>query len=168
MAKKVKNKDKSKAVAKSRQRATPLATIEKQLADLERRFDNLLAGGWLQPSQWELPSVADFDLQMPRVDVLDKGRKIVVRAEVPGVKKEDVEVTATDRSLTIRASTREEKKEEREDYIQREIVSGSYVRTIPLPAEVDGTKAKAKVKNGILHVVLPKVGESGQKKVQVK
>lgn len=112
--------------------------------------------------------MSDFDLQMPRVDVLEKGKKIVVRAEVPGVKKEDVEVTATDRSLTIRASSREERKEESGNYIQREIVSGSYVRTIPLPAEVDGSKAKARIKNGILHVVLPKVGKAGQKKVEVK
>ena len=168
MAKKVKNRGKDKAIAKSGGRATPLTTIEEQLADLERRFDNLITGGWLQSSQWELPTMSDFDLQMPRVDVLEKGKKIVVRAEVPGVKKEDVEVTATDRSLTIRASSREERKEESGNYIQREIVSGSYVRTIPLPAEVDGSKAKARIKNGILHVVLPKVGKAGQKKVEVK
>ena len=162
-------KSKSKAVAKAGQSATgPLATFEKQLADLERRFDALLGGNWMQPAQWELPSLADFEVQMPRVDVLDKGKKIVVRAELPGVKKEDVEVTATDRSVTIKASTKEEKKEERENYVQREIVTGSYVRTIPLPEAVHGTKAKAKVKDGILHVILPKTGKTDTKKVEVK
>ena len=169
MANKVKSKDKSKAITKATKPAAgPLAAFEKQLADLERRFDALLGSSWLQPSQWELPTLADFDMQMPRVDVLDKGKKIVVRAELPGVKKEDVEVTATDRSVTIKATTREEKKDEREDYVQREIVTGSYVRTVPLPAAVDGTRAKAKVKNGILHVVLPKVGKSDTRKVEVK
>jgi len=169
MAKKVKNKEKGKAIAKAgKTTAGPLATLERQLADLERRFDALIGGNWLQPAQWEFPTLADFDMQMPRVDVLDKGKKIVVRAELPGVKKEDVEVTATDRSVTIKASTKEEKKEERENYVQREIVTGSYVRTIPLPAQVDGTKAKAKVKDGILHVILPKVGKADTNKVEVK
>ena len=144
-----------------------LATLEQQLADLESRFDQLLRGNWPQPS-WELPGLSELDLQMPRVDVLDKGKKLVVRAEVPGVKKENVDVTVSDHALTLRASTREEKKEKKDDYIQREIVTGSFVRTIPLPEAVDGTRAKAKVKNGILHVVLPKAKKGAQKQIEVK
>lgn len=170
MARKAKNKEKgNKAIARTKPAAAgPLASFEKQLSDLEQRFDALLSGGWLQPGQWEMPSLSDFDMQLPRVDVLDKGKKLVVRAELPGVKKDNVEVTATDHSLTLRANTREEKKEEKENFVQREIVSGSYVRTIPLPVAVDGTRAKAKMKNGILHVVLPKAGKTDKQKVEVK
>ncbi len=163
MAKKGKNKGKELAVSGT---STGLAALENQLAELEARFNQLLRGGWLQP--WDLPDLSDLELQMPRVDVLDKGKKLVVRAELPGVKKEDVDLSVSDHALTIRATTRQEKKEEKENYIQREIVSGSYVRTVPLPEAVDGSRAKAKVKNGVLHVILPKVKKEGSNRIEVK
>jgi HSP20 family protein len=79
-----------------------------------------------------------------------------------------VEVTVSDRALTIRGATRKEKKTEKENYIQREIVSGSFLRTVPLPAAVDGSRAKAKVKNGVLHVVLPKAEKESSNRIEVK
>jgi HSP20 family protein len=162
-----KKKDKGKQLAKANPATGGLVALEQQLADLESRFDQLLRSSWLA-SPWEMPELPELDLQMPRVDVLDKGKKLVVRAEIPGIRKEDVEVTVSDRALTIRGATRKEKKTEKENYIQREIVSGSFLRTVPLPAAVDGSRAKAKVKNGVLHVVLPKAEKESSNRIEVK
>ncbi len=164
-----KKKSKEKALAKAPRQAEGglLTTLEQQMADLERRFDRLLQGGW-PPLSWELPTFSELERQAPRVDLLDKGKKLVVRAEIPGVKKEDVDVTVSDHSLTIRAATRQEKKTEKDNYLQREIVTSSFVRTLPLPEAVDGSRAKAKVKNGILHIVLPKAEKGTQQSIKVK
>ncbi len=151
---------KGKALARAEQAGAMLAALERQLDALERRFEAVMGGGRLLPPE--------LDLQMPRMDVLDKGRKLVVRAEVPGMKKEDLEVKVSDFAVTIRGSTRSEKKQEKGDYIQREIVTGSFVRTIPLPEAVDADGARAKVKNGVLHLVLPKAKKKGQQAVRVK
>jgi HSP20 family molecular chaperone IbpA len=148
MAQKVKRKDKSKAITSAGEMAAPLVVFEKQLANLEQ-------------------ILADLDMQLPRVDVLDKGRRSSSGWSFPGVKQENVEMAVADRSVTIKASNREEKKKEKARYVQCEIVTRSYMRTIPLSAEVAGTKAK--VKDGILHVVLPKAGKrSDAQKVEVR
>ncbi len=161
MAKKGKGKKRDKALVSTESKA--LTALERQMADLERRFDEMIRNWGLAPA-WEFPEAP----AAPRVDILDKGRKLVVRAEVPGMKKEDLEVKVTDRAITLRGRTRKEKKTKEKDYVQREIVSSSFVRTLSLPAAVDAKRAKAKLKNGVLHLVLPKVDGEGEKAVKVK
>jgi HSP20 family protein len=106
---------------------------------------------WEWPAWPELPHV-----RMPRVDVVDRGTEVVVRAEVPGVDKKDLDVTVTEDAVTIKGATRHEEKEQKGDYYRREISAASFARTVPLPADVDGTQAKAEFKDGVLELVIPK------------
>ena len=77
-------------------------------------------------------------------------------------------MSLTDRTITIRASTRKEEKEEKGEYFRREISTGEASRTLRLPAAVDGQKAKAEFKDGILEIVVPKIEKAKRVQVEVK
>lgn len=139
--------------------------------DFERAFDQFFPRGWMKPFHFGQPSwshlPAPFEGRMPHVDVVDRDKEVFVKAELPGVDKNDVEIAMTDRSLTINASIKAEEKEEDGDFHRCEISKGSFSRTISLPSEVDTDKAKAKFKNGVLKITIPKVKKSEHKKIKV-
>lgn len=139
--------------------------------EMERFFDDYFSRGWLRPLRWARPSWADlpmpFEGSMPRVDVLDREDEIIVKAEVPGVDKKDLDVSVTENSVSIKGSTSHEEKEEKDDYYRCEISSGSFSRTVRLPADVDAAKARSKFKDGILELVLPKVKKAKRHTVKV-
>jgi HSP20 family protein len=139
--------------------------------EMDRMFDNFFRHGWMRPWRMELPTFPEFralEGKLPKVDVVDREADVLVRAELPGVDRKDVDVSVTDNTVTVKGSTRHEEKEERGDYYRREISSGSFSRTVALPAEVDGSKAKAEFKDGILELVLPKVEKSKRHSVKVE
>jgi HSP20 family protein len=137
--------------------------------DIERMFENFMSRSWLRPLR-DLPSLrGSLELpKAPRVDLVERDNEIVVRAELPGIDKKDVHVSLTDRTITIRASTRKEEKEEKGEYFRREISTGETSRTLRLPATVDGEKAKAEFKDGILEIVVPKIEKAKRVQVEVK
>lgn len=91
----------------------------------------------------------------PRVDILQKDGNLLVRADLPGLTKEDIKVEVTDDTLTIQGERKQEKKEEREGYSYSECSYGSFYRAIPLPEGVDASKATAEFRNGVLEVTVP-------------
>jgi HSP20 family protein len=105
----------------------------------------------------------------PSVDVKDVNGNLIVKADLPGVKRENVEITATDHSLTIEGSTSEELEEKKANYYRQERRSGQFVRVIPLPATVDVNKTEAKFEDGTVTITLPKVAEAQPqgKKIEV-
>ena len=110
---------------------------------------------------------------MPREDLrrgslVDRGKELVLRAEIPGVSKEDLSISLADGSVTIRGVTHKERREEKGDYHRREISQGSFQRTIRLPVEVAGDKAKASFKDGVLELVLPKTRESTGRRITIE
>jgi len=128
------------------------------------RWPSLFRGGWPQLGRLRPP----FEGRWPRVDVIDRDEEVVVRAELPGVKKEDLDVTMTDTTVTIKASTKAEEKEEKGQYFRRELAQGEFQRVIGLPQEVDGDKAKATFKDGVLELNIPKVKRTPRKTVKVE
>jgi HSP20 family protein len=150
----------------------PFEDVDRWFAELSRRFDDLYSNRWLSPSERlfsSLPELrAPFEGRSPKVDVIDREADIVIRGELPGVAKDDLEVTMTDDSVTIRASTRHEEKEEKGEYYRRELSRGEFQRVVPLPAAVKGTEAKATFKDGILELVLPKVAPAKRRTVKVE
>ena len=137
----------------------------------ESVFDRPWRRGWPLHMPWEWPLWAEargaFE-RTPKVDVIDRPNEVVVQAELPGVSKDDLEITLSDSDVTIRASTRREEKEEKENYYRCEISRGEFVRTVALPAEVDGDNVKASFKNGVLELTLPKVESSKRRKITVE
>lgn len=128
----------------------PLTMFE----EMERMFENFLPQNWMHPHKMDMSLLKG---KLPEVDVIDQENSVLIRANLPGVKKEDLQVSTTDHSLTIKGSTREETKEEKGEYYRHEIQSGNFLRTIALPASVDEKGIKAKFKDGLLKVTLPKL-----------
>jgi HSP20 family protein len=93
----------------------------------------------------------------PAVEVAESDGDVVVKMEVPGVEKDQLNLTVSDDQLTVRGETRKESEEKRKNYYRQEIRYGAFHRTVPLPVEVDPGKAQAELKNGMLEVDLPKV-----------
>ncbi len=151
------------------QRSTPSRWMS-PFEEMERLMEEFSPRGWLR--RWEWPAFPEFgrrmELRMPKVDIIDRDAEVVVKAEIPGVDKKDLDVSVTGNSVTIKGETRREEKEERGDYYRNEIVRGSFARTLALPAEVDASQAKAAFKDGILEVVLPKKAEAVRSRVVIE
>ena len=104
-----------------------------------------------------------------KVDITEDDKAYKVRAEIPGVKKEDVKVQVEGNRVTISCETKQEKEEkEGERAIAREIYQGSIYRSFTLASEVDETKAEAKYENGILELTLPKKEGTSARRIEVK
>jgi len=140
--------------------------------EMERFFEGALPRGWMRRMGWGFPEWAEthlpFEGRMPKVDVIERDDAIVVRAELPGVDKKDLDVSLTESTVTIKGSTRHEEKEEKGDYYRSEISSGSFSRTLALPNNVDAENAKAKMKDGVLELTLPKKEASKRRSVEVE
>lgn len=108
-----------------------------------------------------------FEDMLP-VDIYDQGNDLVVRAALPGVKPDDIDVRVTDGVLTITADTKQEEEIQEDDYHRREFRFGKIHRSFRLPAGVDATKVDADYENGMLTVTIPRTTETPTKKVAVK
>lgn len=102
------------------------------------------------------------------MDVSENDNEVTVKAVLPGVKPEDVDITVTEGVLTIRGESRQEEKEEKENYYRREIRYGAFARSVPLPTRVKHEEAEAEFADGILTVRLPKAEETRPKSIKVK
>jgi len=141
-------------------------------AEMERLFEQFMGRGWMRPFGFENPlwneMARSMEVRVPSVDVIDREEEVVVRAEIPGIDKENLEVSLSDDRLTIKGSTRQEKEEkEAGEYTRREMSRGSFTRVVTLPANVDGEKAKASFKDGVLEMTLPKLKPSKRTRINV-
>lgn len=91
----------------------------------------------------------------PPVELFEEADQVVVRAELPNVDPKHVDVTVTSDAIVIKGQSREETERTDRTYIVRELRSGSFTRTLPLPTEVQGDQAKATYVNGVLEVRIP-------------
>lgn len=158
---------------KPQQAVAPAAAARppSRFEDWDRLFEQFMHRNWLRPWHFEWPSLPEFrlpELKMPKVDVIDRDGEVLVKAEIPGVDKKDLDISVGEDSVTIRGETRKEEKEEKGDYYRSEISRGSFSRTIALPAAVDGAKASAAFKDGVLELTLPKVKVTQRHKVAIK
>lgn len=104
-----------------------------------------------------------------KVDVKENGKTYTVRAEVPGVNKEDINVQVDGNRVSISTETKKEKEEKEGDrVICRECYQGSSYRSFTLDSAVDEAKVEAKVENGVLELILPKLNGQTAKKITIK
>ncbi len=104
----------------------------------------------------------------PAIDVADKDNAVVVRAEVPGCKAEDIDISVYGNTLTISGEKKESKEQKEKGYYYAESSYGSFRREVTLPTDVDEAKIDAVCKDGVLSVTLPKAEKTKAVKVKVK
>lgn len=143
------------------------ARVVSPFESIDRMFDDFFGRGWLRPFRREWPAFPEFEMTMPKVDVVDRDDEVLVRAEVPAVHKEDVEISITGNMVTIKGESKHEEKEEKGDYYRCEISRGAFSRMVTLPADVDESRAKASLKDGVLELILPKLEKAKRRTIKV-
>jgi HSP20 family protein len=132
------------------------------------RFEEMFADVW--PPMWPvLRFPEELGLRMPPLDVYEEGGVVVVKAELPGMKKEEIEVHLSGKELTVSGKKEKEEKVERKDYRRVERTAGAFRRTVTLPAEVELEKVTASYKDGVLEIRAPRTerAEPKARKVDV-
>ena len=104
----------------------------------------------------------------PAVEVADTRDSVMVKAQVPGVSKDNLHVDITDDALTLRGEMQEEKKTEEQRFHRRKFRYGAFARTIPLPASVQAAKATAQLKDGVLTITIPKGEQAKTKQIPIQ
>jgi len=131
--------------------------------EMERWFEEAFRRPFFAPSWMPRFKLPEAGVTFPTVDIFEDGNDVIVKAELPGMKKEDIEVNISDDVITIRGEKKTEEKVEKKDYYRLERSFGSFSRTLRLPAETQIDKAKAAFKDGVLEVRIPKTEEEVQK-----
>ena len=126
----------------------------------ENRFPRRWMEGFFEPMAWKWPFWGDIEEPFevfPKVDILDKEEALVVRAELPGIEKDDLEITIAGDRLTFEAKREFKEEEKKDEFYRHEMAYGRLYRTVRLPVEVKVDEVKAELEKGILEVYLPKV-----------
>jgi len=153
--------EKSGKSASQRSALAPFKSFEDRFEQMEhfmnRMMGNFLPSDWMRPFQRQLAGGNELaEFRAPAIDLIERDDEIVLRAELPGIKKEDVSISLTADSITIQGQSRKEEAEEKGDYRRREISSSAFSRSMWLPAGINSEAAKAVFNDGILEVTLPK------------
>lgn len=131
---------------------------------MDRMFDRFMDEAYGEmPTLWERGN--GYSLA---VDVAEKENEYVVKASVPGINPEEIEITLNDNVLTIKGETKEEKEHEAGNYHLRERRFGSFMRRIALPSNIDADKIEATNEHGVLTLTLPKAEAAKPKRIEVK
>lgn len=139
-----------------------------QSSESEQFFRNFTPASWFRdwPSWQDFE--AKFNTKIPKVDIIDQDSQVVVKAEVPGIEKENLDVTVTNNTITIKGETRSETKEEKDSYVHSEIRRGSFSRTVALPCQVNTEGVQATFKDGILELRLSKSNAPDTRKITIE
>jgi HSP20 family protein len=162
--------------------ASPFTVMRRMAEDMDRLFEQFgfpgigtsltpRLGSWLDQDPWAGGSASALrTLWSPQIETFRRGDKLVIRADIPGVQKDDVHVEVENDVLTIRGERREEQEDERDGYWRSERSYGQFYRAIPLPDGVNAEQCDASFKDGVLEVTLPapKQDERKAKRIQVK
>lgn len=103
----------------------------------------------------------------PKVDMYEKDNNLIVEAEIPGAKKEDIEVKIKDNSIIIKGEVKREEEKKEENYYRSERFYGRFERVLPLPTDVKLEEAKASFENGVLKLTIPKVAQEKEIKLEI-
>lgn len=136
---------------------SPFSLMRRFSEEMDRLFGEFGSGRGFAPGFRELGRLADLEgpIWSPQVEVYERGGKLVVHADLPGLTKDDIDVDITDDGIRIRGERRQEQEESKEGYYRSERSYGSFYREIPLPSGVKAEEANATFRNGVLEITLP-------------
>jgi len=135
------------------------------LSDMRAEMDRL----W-EAMTGRIPSsfAAFTRIPQPAIDIFEKDGQVHVRAEVPGMSAEDINIEVSEEGLVISGEKKEEKEVKEENYYRSERSYGKFTRRISLPRTADAAKASAKFKDGVLEIDMPLTNGGGTKKIEIK
>ena len=140
--------------------------------EVESMFERMFDDSWVRPFprlRLALWGPRAFTLEAPAIDMYEEKDALVVKAEVPGLLKDEIDVSVTGNILTIKGEKKKEEEEiKQKDYYRCERTFGAFSRTVELPANVKTGDVKASFKNGLLEIRLPKTEEAKKSVVHVK
>lgn len=138
-------------------RRSPVARKPHRMVDLMDGFFNDF-----------LESFPETEFNFPKVNVSENDKEVTVKAELPGMDPKDVDISIQNNVLVLKGEKKFEEEHTEGDFHRVECSYGSINRTIQLPAEVDPEKVKAKCKNGVLNIKMPKTEGSKTKKIEIE
>jgi HSP20 family protein len=136
------------------------------VSEMNRVFDSMLGGLMRRSGGQQRAEVTEW---APAIDVVTEDGDLVIRAELPGVKQEDVDITLQDNVLTVSGERKAEQEEERGGYYVRERRYGSFSRSLSVPEGVDESKIHARYENGVLEVTVEGAAQVQEpKRIQIE
>jgi len=137
----------------------------KEMMTLRNAMDKLFEDSFVRPTSWFFEGEGRGAVAL---DMYQTDNDVVVQASLPGFKPEEVEISITGDTLTLKGEHKEEKETKEEDYFFRERRYGSFNRTVTIPVGVKSEKAEATFENGVLTLTLPKAEEAKPKQIRIK
>ena len=155
-------------MAKNGQKERSLAVVKpaRELKEMGQYFEDVF-GRPLLPALWSNIWGSEEKVWAPSIDVIEKDDKFLVKAELPGVEEEDINVSISGNMLTIEGEKQSESEGKTDGYHYSEASYGSFSRSITIPSTVDASKIQASCDKGILEITLPKMAEAKPKKIAV-
>ena len=160
----------------SKDKAPKVRRVQTPVEEVDRMFSEMFGRdwpkSWIQPFQWNLPAwsatEAPRGTRFPRVDIIDRREDILIKANVPGVAKDDLDISVSDRTLTLSGVISGGGDAETGNVYRMERLRGRFSRTLALPSVVDGDKAVARLEDGVLTLTLPKHPHSHHRNIPVE
>lgn len=132
---------------------SPFGTLQRIADEMDRMFDDFGFGRrWGRAPLWRETGA---DVWAPQIDVVQRNNELTIKADLPGLKRDEVSVDLTDEAVTIQGERRREREEEREGLYRSERSYGSFYRVIPLPEGAITEQAKATFQDGVLEITMP-------------
>jgi HSP20 family protein len=170
--------------ASDRELGDPIELFSRMSEEMDRTFERMWSEfampgqglatrqrrSWLPRNLFGRRTEREPQSWAPRIEAVQKGDRFIVRAELPGLKKDDVQVEITEDALSIRGERRNEQQEERDGYFHSELSYGQFFRTIPLPEGTIGESAQATFNNGVLEISMqaPPAEANRGRRVEIK
>lgn len=136
--------------------------------EIERGFEDFFRRPFsmMMPSWWPVPKIPE--VSAPAVDIFEDDGNVMVKAEMPGMTREELDVKIAGNVLTISGEKKKEEKVEKQNYYRMERSYGSFSRSFSLPSDVKTDRIKAQFRDGVLQITLPKTAEAMKKQKKVK
>jgi HSP20 family protein len=142
----------------------PFTALQRMADDMDRMFENFGFGSRLaRPFFRE----TETEIWAPQIDVFQRNNELTIRADLPGLKREDVTVDISDSEVCIQGERKHEREEDREGYYRSERSYGSFYRVIPLPEGTITDQAKANFNDGVLEITMPAPPASKGRRLEI-
>ena len=140
-------------------RRSPFGAFERQMEDM---FDRVFRG-------WPTRRLdTDYVGWVPPLDMVDRKNELVLRADLPGLDRKDIQLSVENGVLTLQGSRQQEKEDQSDDFYAMERWAGAFSRSIALPQGVDPDHVEASFKNGVLEIHIPKTKEAKGKRIDIR